>query len=111
MELFFSDYIKRSVCLFQTTIMFPFYFIQEQRYYQFFTSLFHCNFSESPWHLTICGFNGSAAINSAELYNWQSGAQCFIEYLPQVNLLKLVLKHQSIIEIFQREWLVILEHH
>jgi len=44
-------------------------------------------FSESPWHLTIGGQHGT---KSAELYNWKTGAQCFIEPLPQVNLLILI---------------------
>jgi len=64
---------------------------------------YHYNFSESPWHLTIGGSGADGSQNSAELYNWKTGVQCFIEPLPQVNLLKLVLKLQLIIEIFQRE--------
>jgi len=67
-------------------------------------------FSDSPWHLTIGGYDGSAVLNSAELYNWKTGVQCFIEALPQVNVLKLFLKLQLINEIFQRQWVVILEH-
>jgi len=55
------------------------------------TSVFHSlvslYFSESPWHLTIGGAVGeSAFLNSAELFNWKTGVQCFIEPLPQVNL-------------------------
>ena len=41
--------------------------------------------SDSPWHMTIGGYNNGSALDSVELYNWETGQRCFIEPLPQVN--------------------------
>jgi len=47
-------------------------------------------FSESDWHLTTGGYRDGSNLDSAELFNWKTGVQCFIAPLPQVNFLKLV---------------------
>lgn len=44
-----------------------------------------CYFTESPWHLLIGGqSNLKGDLDSVELYNFQTGQQCFIDPLPKV---------------------------
>jgi len=42
--------------------------------------------------LTIAGYDGSNYIGSGELFNWKTGAQCYLEPLPQVIQIKNIKK-------------------
>jgi len=44
-----------------------------------------------------------SSLNSAELFNWETGVQCLIEPLPQVNLVKLNPKVQFILLKYLKE--------